>query len=267
MNIYKFELKMLRTSIIIWASAIAGGLIFYMLFYPLMADSSGAMEAILANYPEEFLAFFGMNNALPFTSVLGYYGLTYSFVLIPVAIQASNYGFHILSVEERELTADFLLTKPVSRKKIIISKFSAATTSLLITNITVWIASFVSIAIFAEGNEIAYDKVAILLSSLLFFQLFFISVGMFISVLLKKIPSVLPYSMGLGFGMFIISSLGEMLSSNIFKLLSPYSHFEPVYILINGSYRWGYVSISIIITIMSLVASYFLYLRRNIASV
>ncbi|XMB85278.1 ABC transporter permease subunit [Mycoplasmatota bacterium WC44] len=266
MNVFVFELKMYKKSIIIWTLAISLSLFAYMAFYPTMAADTEAFEQLMSNYPEEILAFFGMNAELPMSSILGYFGLTYSMILIPIAIQASNYGFHMLSVEERELTADFLLSKPISRTKIMVSKFLAALTSLVIVNIAVWIASIAALQLFKGDATFNMGNVLVLLSSLIIFQLFFISVGMVISVSLRKISSVLSYSMALAFGLYILSALKSLFSSVIFGLLSPYSHFDAVEILLHGKYDLIPTIISVFVIVISLTMSYFLYLKRNIHS-
>ena len=264
MNIYKFELGMLRRSILIWSLAIPAFFIFYVSFFPMMAGEG--LDEMFNQFPDAFMAFFGVNPDLPISNILGYTSLTYGMIQIPLAIQASNYGFHMLSVEERELTADFLLTKPISRTKIMVSKFLAALTSLTIVNIAVCIGTFVSIALFRESQSVNWNFVWILLSTNVFFQLFFISIGMFISTVVKKVPSVLSLSMGLGIGLYILYSLGKMLSSRLIMIISPYAHFAPDYILAEGHYDWGLVWISFTVIILSLGGSYFFYTRRNIAS-
>jgi len=187
-------------------------------------------------------------------------------VLLPLAIQASNYGFSILSVEERELTADFLLSKPISRTKIIVSKFLAALTSLLIIDILLAASTIIAINAFKGDEVVELRNVIILLLSVPLFQLTFMSIGMVISVSIKKVSSVLNFSMGLGFGMFIISSLGGVISSGYLFYLTPFKHFDTAYVLINGSWNWSLLAISVSVMVLSLVASYFLYLKRNIAS-
>lgn len=266
MNIFKFELRGYIKSILIWSSSIFAFLVFYLAFFPAMSADPAAFTAMMESFPDEMMALFGINPDLPMMTIMGYYSLTMSFVLIPIAIQASNYGFNMLSVEERELTADFLMTKPVSRRRIFLSKFSAATIALIITNIFIWIGSLVGFQAFKGDENPEMFKVIVLLSSLIFFQLFFLTVGMLISVILKKIPSVISFSMGLGFGMFILSSLGKMISSDFLDILSPYNHFDPGYILVDGTYNLVPSLISFFIIITSFIASYFLYLRRNIAS-
>ena len=97
---------------------------------------------------------FGMTD-MDMATILGYFGLIFLFCQICLAIQAANYGFSLVSIEERELTADFLLAKPVGRPKILTSKLLSAISGLTITNIVVWISSFISINIFRAGRE--YD--------------------------------------------------------------------------------------------------------------
>lgn len=266
MNIYKFELSMLKKSILIWSLAVPLGLAFYMLFYPTIATDTGALDDLMNSFPEEFLAAFGMNAELPVSSLLGYFSLTVSMIYIPIAIQASNYGFHMLSVEEREFTADFLLTKPVKRSKIFLSKVFAALTALIITNLFMWIITISTLYLVKGNNPLEIDKVLIVLSSFGFIQLFFFSLSLLISVSIKKVSSVLSFSMGLSFGLYILSALGSVLSFNIFKLLSPYAHFDPNYILINTNHQWNLVLITIAVIIISIPVSYILYAKRNISS-
>lgn len=266
MNIFLFELKMIRSFIITWASSISGFLILYMVFFPtMMADNTG-YEEMMSQFPEEFLAFFNMDPNVSFTSILGYYGLTMSFVLIPLGIQAAYLGFSVLSIEEREFTADFLMTKPVSRKSIYMNKVLASITGLLITNITVWIVSIICVNIFNGGQTVEMQYVYKILSSLIFMQLFFLSVGLVISVSLRRVSSVISYSMGLGFGLFFVSSFGDMLSNKPLQILGVYGYFDPIYIIANNSLNWGMVPIAIVASILSFTGAYFLYNRRNIAS-
>ena len=266
MNIFKFEMKGYVKSIIIWTSSIMFFMFMYLAFFPAVAADPEPFNEMIAAFPPEMMRLFGINQDLPIMTIMGYYSLTMSFVLIPIAIQASNYGFNILSVEERELTADFLLTKPISRKTIYTSKFTAAFLSLTITNVGIWVSSLLAIALFKGSENPEMFKIIVYLSSIVLFQLFFLTVGMFISMLVKKVPSVISFSMGLGFGMFILASLGKMLSSESLDVLSPYNHFDPGFILIDGTYDLIPTIISITIILTSFFGSYFLYLRRNIAS-
>jgi ABC-2 type transport system permease protein len=237
-----------------------------MLFYPSFASDAALVDKLMKNYPEELLKAFGMSGGLSLSSVLGYFSFVFAFVQLCIAIQSANYGFHMLSVEERELTADFLMTKPVSRSRIIVSKILAAFTGLTITNFFIWVGSYGSIIAFNDGNSYDTRNLILVLLTTTFFQLFFLSVGMVISVSVKKVRSVLTFSMALSFGMYILNALRSILGGEILGIISPFYHFEPGYILKNGHYDIPMVSISIAVVILSIIGSYILYIKRNIHS-
>ncbi|MFZ3373601.1 MAG: ABC transporter permease subunit, partial [Desulfitobacteriaceae bacterium] len=115
------------------------------------------------------------------------------------SIQAMNLGISILSKEVREKTADFLLTKPVSRCKIITAKLLSTLTSLVITDVIYLIITLIMLSLIQSG---AYNlKIFLMISVTLFFvQLLFLSLGVIVSVVVPKIRSVLPISLGTVFG-------------------------------------------------------------------
>ena len=53
--------------------------------------------------------------------------------------------------EEIELTADFLLSKPVSRAQVVTSKLLAALSSLTVTNLVVW-AALLLVSVLMAGH-------------------------------------------------------------------------------------------------------------------
>lgn len=263
MNIFKHEFKMNFRSTITWSlSLIALIFLFLSLFSSLAADAD-LMNETLAQMPQELLMAFGMVD-MDFSTVLGFYGFIFLFCQICLAIQAANYGFSLVSVEERELTADFLLAKPVKRTSILTSKFLAALSNLTITNAVVWISTFVAINMFRDGREFETGTLVLILSSIILFQLFFLTVGMIISLLMKRVRSVTPLSMALAFGMFVVNAFSGMLGDSKLEIITPFKHFDPNYISANGAYDTPLVIISISVIIISLVGSYLLYSKRNI---
>lgn len=266
MNIYKFELKMYSRSIISWGSAIFVTSVMFMAFFPTFGADTELIELMLANYPEEILSAFGMNTGLSLSTIVGYQVFVFAFIQLFLAIQAANYGFSFLSVEERELTADFLMSKPISRQRILASKFLAAFTALTVINAITWVSTFVGIELFKGDKEYEATNIIIFLSTIILFQLFFMCFSMLISVSVKKVRSVLSFSMALAFGMYVLNSVRAIVDGNILGVFTPFYHFEPGYILEHGSYNIRFAMISIAIIIVSMVMSYFLYIRRDIHS-
>ena len=265
MNIYTHEFKMNIRSVIIWSISIFLLILVYLSAFTTIADDVEMLNQMMSQFPEELLIAFGMDE-MNMSSVLGFYGLVFLFAQVCLSIQAANYGFGLVSIEERELTADFLLAKPVSRTHILTSKLLAAITGLTITNIMVWISSFVVIEMVRDGKDYDVDALVMVLMTVVVFQLVFLTVGMFISLLVKRVRSVTPYSMALAFGMYIMSAFGGMLGDDKLEIISPFKHFDPNFIINNHAYDTPLVMISVTAIVVSVVGSYLLYSRRNIPS-
>jgi ABC-2 type transport system permease protein len=259
------EFKMSFRSVVIWSLSIALLIMVFMAAFSSIAADAALLNEAMAQFPEELLLAFGMTN-LDFSTVLGFFGLAFLFCQICLAIQASNYGFGLVSVEERELTADFLLVKPVGRTKILTSKLLSAITGLTITNLVVWISSFAFINLFNRGKEYDTGALVMLLLSIVLFQLFFLTVGMIISLLVKRVRNVTPFSMALAFGMYILNAFGGLLGRETVEIISPFKQFEPNYILNNAAYNLPLVLLSVFIILASAAGSYMLYTKRDIAS-
>lgn len=266
MNIFKQEFRMLLRSVIIWSIAIAVLLVVFASLFSSFAEQAALMNEMMAKFPPQLLLAFGLTG-VDLSTVLGYFGFIFLFIQLCLAIQAASYGFSMVSIEEREWTADFLLAKPVGRSRILTSKLAAMVCGLLLTDLFVWISTFVCLSLFSGGK--AYDTgiLLLLLASVVVFQLFFLTVGLVISLLVKRIRSVIPYAMALGFGMYVLSVFGDMLGTNILEKLTPFKHFDAQTIVKNGAWDWSLVTISVAVIVISLVGSYLLYARRQIPAV
>jgi len=266
MNIFRQELKMHLRSVITWSVAVAALIFVYVSLFSSFAKDAELLNEMMANFPKELLTAFGLKG-VDLSTVLGYFGFVFLFVQICLAIQAANYGFSLVSIEEREWTADFLLAKPVGRTQILTSKLLAALSGLAITDIVVWISSLAFITLFKGERTYEVNPLLLLLLSIVVFQLFFLTVGLVVSLLVKRIRSVTPYSMALGFGMYVLAVFGDMLGESTLEKVTPFKHFEPNYILQNGAWDLPLVLISISVIVISLVGSYVLYTRRDIPAV
>jgi len=265
MNIFKYELKTKLRSVVTWSLSIYALIVIFMSLFQSFVDQTELVAEMMSSFPKELLIAFGMQD-MDWSTILGFYGLVFVFVQICLAIQAANNGFGLVSVEETEWTADFLMSKPVGRRQIMTSKLLAAATTLGLTEVFVWIASLVYLIIFRGDQLIPLEPMLLLLFSMPVFQLFFLSVGMLISLLVKRVRSVTPFSMGLVFGLYILNAFGDMIGEEGLEVLSPFQHFAPSYIIKNNMWNEPLVMISVVVTIVALVASYWLYARRNIAS-
>jgi ABC-2 type transport system permease protein len=266
MNIFRLEFKMRLRSVITWSAAVAAVILVYVSLFSSFAVSADQINQLMANYPKGLLDAFGLNGT-DLSTIMGFFGVVFLFVQICLAIQASNYGFSLVSVEEREWTADFLMSKPVKRTSILTGKLLAALAGLTITNAVVWVSSFAFINLFKGDRTYDADTLLLLLASIILFQLFFLGVGLVISLLVKRVRSVTPYSMGLAFGMYVLSVFSGLLGTSVLEKITPFKHFDPAYIVKNGSYDVPLVLVSAAVIVISIAGSYALYTRRDIPAV
>jgi len=263
--IYRYELRQRWSSVGVWAGSLAGLLLTFMALFPSFSADMAVINQIMENFPPEFKAMFGL-NALNFATLEGYFGFCFVLCQLCLAIQAANYGLSLVSVEEAELTADFLLTRPLSRPTILTSKLLATLTSLLVTQIILWAVSLASIAMFK--GEVHYEPRAIflLLGSGLIFQLIFFSVGLLLSLLVRRMHSVTPWSLGLAFGTYVISAFSGILGDVKLEYLSPFKHFDPGQIIRDMHYDMRLVLLDGLLVVLAISVSYWLYQKRDITS-
>lgn len=265
MNIYKLEFNNHLKSVIIWSLSVSLAIFFIMSMFPTFANDAEVINDMMANFPEEFLMAFGMNG-VDISTVLGFFGTYFLFFQVAISVQAANYGFSLVSVEEADMTADFLLTKPVTRTTILTNKLTSAISSLALTMVIVWVSSFVFVEMYRNGRFYETTTLLLILLTVPFLQLFFLTVGMFISLLVKRIRNVTPYSMGLVFGLYVLNAFASMIGGDGLAIISPFKHFEPNYIVSHNAFDIPMVLISVATILISVVGSYVLYTKRDIHS-
>ena len=265
-TIYMHEFRTRLRSVAIWAVSIAVLVIFFFSLYPAFARDATLLNEMMAKFPVELREAFGIGN-VDMSSVLGFYSFLFVFVQLCAAIQAANYGVGLVSVEETELTADFLLSKPVSRSQVFVSKLLAAFTSLAITDLVLWLSSFIAVLLFRGERSYETSTLLLLFVSIVIFQLFFLSVGLIISLLVKRVRSVTPYALGLGFGMYVLSAFSGVFKDVKLEYITAFKHLDPAYMVEHGAFNTPLVLLNVAVTLVSLAASYWLYLRRDIPAV
>ena len=265
-NIYKHEFRARLKSVIIWSLALTAMVMFFFSIFPVFADQAALTNQMLAKFPPALLEAFGINK-MDLSTVLGFYSFIFVFGQLFLAIQAGNYGFGLVSIEESEWTADFLLSKPVTRGQVLTSKLLAALTSLLLTDVVVSAASLVAITIFRESRAYNLSVLLLLFLSMIILQIFFMGLGLMISLLVKRVHSVTPYSLGLAFGMYVLNAFSGIFGDVKLEYVTAFKHLDPAYIVQRGRFNVPLVLINLAVSIIALLVSYWLYIRRDIPAV
>lgn len=265
MNIFLHELKAYRKSVIIWTLSLVILVVVFFALFPALTEDISSTKNLFDGFPEAIRN--GMGLVLDqFGSILGYYAFPINFVILVGAIQAMNMGTSIVSKETRDKTADFLLTKPITRATVLTAKICSLVTSLILTNVVYMIAAI--LMAHSVSKENFNVKLFFMISmSLLFVQLIFMSIGILLSVSLPKIKSTIPISLGTVFTFYFINFLSTTASDDKLRYLTPFKYFDPTYIVKHGSYELVFILISMAIILFCIITSYIIYEKKDIHAV
>lgn len=266
MNIYRNEFRSYRKSALIWAFSLSALALLFLSVYPTVVSDVKGFRQILENYPAAIREMLGINLDY-IGSLIGFYSMSFSFIVLCGAIQAMNLGVSILSRESRERTADFLLVKPVSRSRIITAKLFAALTIIILTDIIFLVFSLITANIVKTDDY--SNKLFIMVNLTMFFiQLIFLAAGLLVSLFFRKIRTVLPISLGFVFGLYMAGALiSTGKNDKVLRFISPFQYFNIPYIIKNSSYEIKYLILDAAIVIVCVTLSYILYQRKDIHAV
>jgi ABC-2 type transport system permease protein len=199
-------------------------------------------------------------------SLLGFYSYIFLYVTLAGAIQAMHLGVSILSKESREKTADFLLTKPVTRGAVFGAKVLAALTLLAATNLA-YIAAASCIASVVKLESFDYDAFLLVSLSLLLIQLVFLAIGIAAALLLPRIKTVLPVTLGTVFGFFAVSFIGASTGDGKLRYLTPFQYYDRAYIVEHGRYEPEFLVMSVAVIAVCVTYAVIRYLKRDVHTV
>lgn len=262
MNIFLHELQALRKSTFIWTISLIAMIILFFSMFPTISKEAEEFKKLLKGFPEPLRLALGL-SVENIGSLLGFYSYVFLYISLAGAIQAMILGMSIVSKEVREKTADFLLSKPVTRTQIMSAKLMATLTSLVITN-AFYLTAATTMASLVESKEYSL-KIFIMISLTLFFiQLIFLAFGTIASVVISKIKSVLSISLGTVFVFFIIGALAANTRDDALRYFTPFKYFDLAYIMQNSRYELSFVIVAITFIFLAIAASYYIYNKKDI---
>jgi ABC-2 type transport system permease protein len=264
-NLFMMELKRNAPALIIWSLIICLLITATMMIYPTFLANQSKIMGMLSIVPKGALQFKGITNFDDLLSVLGFYaGNNLIFMMVLGSIFAIVLSSGILLREEYNRTAEYLLTRPVTRSEVFFSKGALIFLWILILNIITTLAGFISIEIVrtAPYNVKAFFMLSF---STFLLNLLFGTVGLFISVLVKRARPVTSFSIGLVLVCYFIYTISKI-SQEVFFLgyLSPFRYVGVD--VLSSSYRldpWN-LAYFLGLTLLLGISSLRIYRRKDI---
>ena len=260
MTLVKHELRQGKTSLLILTAAIGFLLAICIFLFPEMKgqmDSVSDMFSSMGSFTEAF----GMDR-LNFGTLIGFYAVECGNILgLGGAFYAALCAAGILSKEEKDKTAEFLLTHPVSRKRIMTEKLIAVLVQITAMNIMIYAISVGSIAV--VGEAIPLKEISLLHLAYYLLQLELAGICFGISSFLRK------GSAGVGLGiaamMYFLNLIANIADvAEFLKYITPFGYCEGADIVANGRLDGVMVAVGAVIGLGGIMAAYLKYTKKDI---
>lgn len=260
MTLVKHELKQGRVSLAIWSVAI-GFLIAICIF--LFPEMKGEMEGVSEMFASmgSFTQAFGMDQ-LNFGTLSGFYAIECGNILgLGGAFFAALTGVAALSKEERDHTAEFLLTHPLNRSRVITEKLCAVFIQVVILNVFVYVLSILSIVII--GEEIPLREVSLLHLAYFLLQVELAGICFGISAFLHR--SSLGIGLGLAAILYFLNLVANITeSAGFLKYITPFGYAEGADIVTKGSLDGGMLAAGFAYMLVGIALAYWKYTKKDI---
>lgn len=237
-NRYLFlkELKSNATGLLVWTAVITFLITATMALYSIFLENNAKILAMVSILPEGTLQFKGISNFNDLFSVLGFYSANnVIYMLVLGSIYSIVLASNILLREEYGRTAEYLLSWPVTRSQVYFSKLSAVFINILIINVVTTVAGYISLEV-CKKEAYSVDAFLVLSFYTLLLHLFFGSLGMFLSVQVKRPRPITTVSIALVMVLYFIFTI-----SNITHNLSWAGYISPYKFIdldvVNPEYR------------------------------
>ena len=265
MNIYWQEIRMSLRSMISWSLGLLVVLLFFMFMFPAISQDAALITQMTSQFPPALVRALGLSS-LDLSTVLGFYGYVFLFILLTASVYALKSGISALSEEVRAKTADFLVSKPITRTTIVNAKIMSVITLLVLQTI-IYIGGAFLITLLITNQY--FDKSTFLMINLSLFlvELFFAGLGLLLSVIIERIKTVLPIALGIVFGFWILQMLNQSLADPILAYLTPFAYFDIAKIIKTGSYETVYLFSDVILIVIFTVLTYIIYQHKDMPSV
>ena len=261
MTIVKHELRQGRTAFWIWTASIAALLGICVFLFPEMKGEMDTVSEMFASMGS-FTAAFGMDR-LNFGTLTGYYAIECGNVLgLGGAFFAALCAVDILAKEERAHTADYLLSHPISRVKVMTEKLFSVVLRITALNVIIYLVSVGSMA--AIGESVPWKEVNLLHLAYFLMQLEIAAICFGISAFLKR------GSVGIGLGLAALLYFMNLIanitkSAEFLKYFTPFGFCDGAAIVDEGKLDAGILAAGLALGAIGIAAAYWKYPKKDIA--
>ncbi len=262
LTIYKHEMKTNFKSLLIWCLCVSGmGFICLLLFSSVKESMVGMAESFASM--GAFSEAFGMTQ-LSIATLAGFYATEVGTIhSLGGAMFAAIISAGMLSKEEDGHTSEFLFSLPISRLKVILSKWCSIVTNIVIFNV-VSVCVYV-LAIYILGEEMPMREFFLYHIMQIIMQIEIAGICYGVSAFMKK------NKLGIGLGIVLLLYAYDLMARVVpdlsdYKIISPFSYANAADILSKGEISATGFIIGVVLLIISVCIAHIVYKKRDLAT-
>ncbi|AEH51802.1 ABC transporter permease subunit [Pseudothermotoga thermarum] len=264
MNVLKWELKMNFKSFLFWTVFLVGMQFVYFSAFPSFAGEEGLFATKLQLLPAVFRKLFGLDK-IDFSDILHFFALQGQiFVFLVASFFGGRLASSIVCKEEHDKTAEFILTRSLTRRRYILEKFLAVTIYLFLFDLILTAANY----IYFQTYKVKPFDVKLMLQLVAAYwgvHMFVAAVGFLISVVSRKRTSADSQILFFIFGFYFLSVIPRITEK--FKILAnftPFGFFDPAEIVKTRQFNITALILTIVFFLSSALISILYYERKDI---
>ena len=261
MTLIRHEFRRGRISLAVWTISIGILVAVCVFMFPEMKSEMEGVSEMFGSMGA-FTEAFGMDR-IDFGTFTGFYAIECGNILgIGGAFFAALCGVNALAREEREHTAEFLLTHPVSRRYIVSGKLCAMVVQVMILNLAV-LGCFACSALII-GESFSWKEIGLLHLAYFLLQLEIAGICLGISAFLRH--SGVGVGLGLAAILYFLNIVANISDNAQFlRYITPFGYAEGADILTNGALEMAYVLPGMLYGVLGAVIAYIQFSRKDIS--
>jgi len=249
-----------RWSTLWWCLGVAAFIVLSLGFYASFRDQAAQVNEILNRLPTAARALF--SDTGNFLTPEGFLSARLYYLLLPLllSILAIGLASSLIAKEEEQGTLEILLSRPISRSKLLAGKALAG----LIIVLTVSLVAMVTAVIVCRLVKlpVAFDRIilATLLATLL--ALIFASIAFLVAAHGRARAASVGIATLFGIASYLVSSLDDVVRAlRLPAKLLPYHYYRPGEVLV-GNFNWRFASVLVGVVGLLILLSFLSFRQR-----
>ncbi len=260
MNIFNKEIRSYYLPFLIWGLSLISIYTVASIEFAAFQDNQAIADA-MEQFEQLFLALGSTSQDM--TTPEGFLGIMAIYIYLPLAIYSGLLGSGIISKEEKDRTAEFLFSLPVSRKKVITTKLIVA---IILSLFMVALITGANIAIFSRFNPSSsfYSFVLKMGLGVFLTQMIFLSIGVALSSVLKYYKQSGIITISIMISTFMLNILiGFVEELDFLKYISPFNYYSTEKMM-EGTFELSFLLITFFVICAGIFTLYRFYPKRDL---